>query len=385
MGTQQRPQQTPYRTPAPGPQRASGMRPANGYPQEPDHGARYGKAFLIILIVTAILLVVGLVTLCIVLLSNNDKDKDLSNDGDQAYEQNDADNGDNDNTPAKIDGVATNPSRTSYNIGNSVSYAGISGINSDYAVLVDLDNFQAIAGINPDTRICPASMTKVMTVLIACENLKSLNDKLTVSQEAVKYQSDHGASGYNLEAGDTLTVKDMLYLIHYRSDTVACLEISKYIAGSEAAFVQKMNDKAKAMGLSNTRFSNSTGLYFEGEEYYTTCREMAAIMAYALENPLAREILTSSGKYYISSGAYKGAVIAPGWLVDRLGSNPRLETVTVKGGKTGYEDVCGACLVTYSVGNSGKQYVQVIVGGGKDVDVKQCTEDVNAIYDKYAK
>ena len=76
MGAQQRPQQTPYRTPAPGPQRASGMRPANGYPQEPDHGARYGKAFLIILIVTAILLVVGLVTLCIVLLSNNDKDKE---------------------------------------------------------------------------------------------------------------------------------------------------------------------------------------------------------------------------------------------------------------------------------------------------------------------
>ena len=364
------------------------MRPMNGYPKEPDHGARYGKAFLAILIVTAVLLVIGLITLCIVLLGNDDNDRGSSNDGDQVYEQNDDKNDNNNsgnNTQTKIDGVATNPSRNSYSIGNSTSYASISGINSDYAVLVDLDNFQAVAGINPDTRICPASMTKVMTVLIACENLKSLNDKITVSQDAVNYQAEHGASGYNLNAGDVLTVKDMLYLIHYRSDTVACLEMSKYIAGSEAAFVQKMNDKVKAMGLSNTHFSNSTGLYFEGENYYTTCREMAAIMAYALENSLAREILTSSGKYYISSGAHKGEIIAPGWLVDRLGSNPVLDTVTVKGGKTGYEDICGACLVTYAVGNSGKQYVQVIVGGGKDIDVKQCTEDVNTIYDNYAK
>ena len=295
-----------------------------------------------------------------------------------------------DDTPATVDGVKTNPSRSSYAIPNGSGYQTISGISSRYAVLIDLDNFQAVAGLNPDTQICPASMTKVMTVLIACENMKSLSDKVKITQEDANYGLDNNVSrSHLLDAGKEYTVKDLLYLIYYESDTTACLAISRYIAGNESSFAKMMTDKAKEMGLTQTKFTNSTGLDLEGEEYYTTCREMAAIMAYALENPQAKKILTSTGKYYFNSPALKNSDgISPGWKSDggRLGSTtPEGTTVTILGGKTGSETVSGSCLVTYAKNATGKQFIQVIVGGGSDIQNKHCTADVKLIYNTYAK
>ena len=287
--------------------------------------------------------------------------------------------------PAQPDGVKTSPSRTSYQIGQSSSFEYVEGVSPEAAVLVELGSFEMVAGLEFDKRICPASMTKVMTVLIACENLKYLNDTVTVTQDAVNYQATHGASGYGLTAGDTMTVQDLLYLIYYRSDTVACLMISEYIAGSESGFVKLMNDKVKAMGLTNTKFSNSTGLYFEGEDYYTTCRDMAAIMAYALENPLAKKILTQTGTYYLGSGKYGGQAIGPGWKADggRLGSTD-FAGMTIMGGKTGYETVSGSCLITYAKSkSSGKEYIQVVVGGSGSTNAS-CTNIVKHIYTNYA-
>ncbi len=342
-------------------------------------------AMITILCVTVALLVISIIILCVALAMNGNKPSEPSSNPADNVENNSSPQNTPSNGNTNKGGVATKPSRSSYVIGQAASYETLSGIRSNHAILVDLDNFQAVAGLNPDIRICPASMTKVMTVLIACENLQSLGDKLTVSQASVTYQTQHEASGYGLESGDTLTVEELLYLIYYRSDTVACLTIAEYISGSESEFVKLMNAKAQSMGLTNTMFSNSTGLYFTGNEYYTTCREMAAIMAYALENSLAKQILTSTGTYYLSSGSYKGNPIAPGWRVDenRLGSED-LGVVTVKGGKTGYETVDGSCLVTYAADKNGKNYIQVIVGG-QDVGTKDCTADVKAIYSNYVK
>ena len=180
------PQQTPQRSPQRAPQR-----PASRPPQDPN--AKYGKIFVGILIGTVALLVVTLIVLCVALaVGSGDTPTYDPSDKTQNNLPNDNGQAEN-NNPTKIDGVKTNPSRNTYQIGNASSYRQMDGITSYAAVLIDLDHFQAIAGKNADIGIVPASMTKVMTVLIACENLKSLKDTVTVSQEAVNYQAQHQA------------------------------------------------------------------------------------------------------------------------------------------------------------------------------------------------
>jgi D-alanyl-D-alanine carboxypeptidase (penicillin-binding protein 5/6) len=248
--------------------------------------------------------------------------------------------------------------------------------------LVDLDSYTSVAEKSADKRIYPASMTKVMSLLVACENLKSLKTTLTVTQETVDYMNKMGGSGLGLKVGEKVSTQDLLYLTAYQSDTVAIMMLANHIAGSEAKFVELMNAKARTLNLGNTHFSNCTGLH--AEDNYTTCREMAAIFAYALENPLCKELLTSYNAYSVG-GKY---TLYSSWYSGRFDDNPRLATVTVKGGKTGYIDESGFCLVSYAEGrSSGKKYIQVIVGQPKGSGLTEdlSVKDIKYVYNTYAK
>ncbi len=339
---------------------------------------KYGKIFMIILAVTVILLVISLITLGVALAVTGGGDKE----GDPAPAP-DSSEGD---APAgtTTGGVATLPTRSSYLVGDSSSYATPHDITSKYVILVDMESYEAIAGVRADTKICPASMTKVMTLLVACENLRSLNDTVTVSKESVNYRKEHDGSGLDWKGGEVLRVEDLLYLVFCRSDTVASLELANYIAGSEAAFVDMMNAKVDALGLQNTRFANATGLYFSGQEYYSTCREIAAIMAYAMDNPLAKKVMTQTGDWYLPSGSPVKS-IKPTWLTDRFGGKAGLNTVTIQAAKTGWETSPGACLVSYATGNeTGKAYIMVVVGGN-GLSATQNTKDVKSVYQEFAR
>ena len=286
--------------------------------------------------------------------------------------------------------ASTVPSMTNY-IASTSSYVNQIGgfIKSNNSILVEIGSTActSIAEKDADMMIYPASMTKVMSLLVACENLNDTSTKLTVSKKNVQYMTDNGGSGYGLYAGETLTVKDLLYLTSYQSDTVAILTLAEYIAGSEDQFVSLMNDKARALGLTKTHFANSTGLH--NDQNYTTCREMAAIMTYALDNPLCNELLTSYTGYSLVTNmrtADDKCTFYSGWYSYRFGDNPRLETVTVMGGKTGYTDESGVCLVSYAVSRTtGKKYVNVIVGQpkGSGLDEQKSTAEVKEIYNRY--
>ncbi|MBO7302980.1 MAG: D-alanyl-D-alanine carboxypeptidase [Clostridia bacterium] len=259
---------------------------------------------------------------------------------------------------------------------------------SDNIILVDLDTYESIAEKSADTRIYPASMTKVMSLLVACENAKSLKAKLTVTKDICKYAVDMDGSGFLSEKnnlGDELSVQDLLYLTSYKSDTIAVIMLAKHVAGNEEAFVKLMNKKAQELGLKNTHFDNVTGLHSDNN--YTTCREMAAIMAYALDNPLCNELLTSIKAYKLNLASNDYTLWSPSWYQSRFSENPKLSTVTVKGGKTGYIDESGFCLVSYAVGrNSGKKYVQVSVGEPKGSGFTEAlsVEDIKYVYNTYA-
>ena len=272
----------------------------------------------------------------------------------------------------------TEAKRSNYISKVSSSVNNVSDIREvDNVILVDLDSYESIVEKSADTMIYPASMTKVMSLLVACENLRSLNTKLTVTKKVVDYAYEMEGSLFGVKQGDELDTQDLLYLTSYYSDTVAVLMLAEHIAGSEENFVKLMNAKARELGLKNTHFDNCTGLH--SDENYTTCREMAAIMAYALEHPLCKELLTSIKPYKFTTNSGSYTLWSPSWYRDRLSSKPKLNTVTVMGGKTGYIDESGYCLVSYAVGiSSGKRYIQVVVGDTR------ASDNIKYVYNNFA-
>lgn len=174
-------------------------------------------------------------------------------------------------------------------------------IDAYYGILIDLQSGKIVAQKNADINFSPASMTKVMTLIVACENLKreDLDRQLPLSHEVVEYVTSGNYAGTELALpqesggytciGDTYTIKDLLYGIGVSSAADCTYMIVKEIAGSEEAFVDMMNAKARELGLIDTLFDNAVG--FDSTTNITTARDMAQIMAYAMQSELIADIL----------------------------------------------------------------------------------------------
>ena len=174
-------------------------------------------------------------------------------------------------------------------------------IDAFYAVLIDLETGKIVAQKNSELIFSPASMTKVMTLIVACENLtnEDLNRQIPLSYDVVEYVTRGDYFGTELALpqesggmtciGDTYTVRDMLYGIGVSSAADCTYMIVKEVAGTEEAFVNMMNAKARELGLYDTEFDNAVG--FDSATNVTTARDMAQIMAYAMQCELIVDIL----------------------------------------------------------------------------------------------
>ena len=151
------------------------------------------------------------------------------------------------------------------------------------AILLDYDSNEIIYELEPDMSIYPASMTKIMTVLIIFEKLKNgtlqLDDKFTVSERAWK---EREGSSMFVEVGKEIRVEDLLRGIIIQSGNDACIVVAEEIAGSEEAFAIIMNDLARDIGLMNTNFTNSTGMFHENN--YSTVYDIALLSKYLINN-----------------------------------------------------------------------------------------------------
>ena len=353
-----------------------------------------GQKYWIILITTIILLVACTMSLFVLLLTETDGYSRPDDDNQINLPNGSSNSGERPTTKPQANKepiLPTVPSMSNYIATSSPFVQQIGGvIDSNNTILIEIgeDGCTSVAEKEADAKIYPASMTKVMSLLVACENLSDTATKLTVTQEIADYAERNDGSGFGLKVGEVLTVKDLLYLTSYQSDTIAIMTLAEYISGSEAKFVELMNAKAREIGLTQTNFSNCTGLHDENN--YTTCREMAAIMTYALDNPLCRELLTSFQGYRLITNMRAEEdkyTFYSTWYSGRFKDNPRLSTVVIKGGKTGYTDEAGVCLVTYAESKStGKAYINVIVGKPKGSGLSESisTSEVKKIYNTYA-
>lgn len=188
---------------------------------------------------------------------------------------------------------------------------GDSAVKSKYVVLMDAESLEIVAEKNATVQFSPASLTKVMTLLVACEKLTAadLDKKLVHSQEIIDYVSsgDYAGTSFSLPRdkkyiGDRFTIRDLLYGIGVSSAADCTYMVVKEIAGSEPAFVELMNQKAKALGLKNTHFNNAVG--FDSAENYTTARDMAVLMAEAMKNKMIADLLAMRTENYKIQGYY---------------------------------------------------------------------------------
>ncbi len=271
---------------------------------------------------------------------------------------------------------------------DSVQIIPASDIHASAAALADLKSGEVIASRKADTVIYPASMTKVMTLIVVVENLPRedcLKDTITVSREVYDKMKAAGASGVGFDVGETLTVEAMLYALMLKSDGIAACELARYVAGSEEDFVELMNQKAEKMGLVATHFENPTGLHHKNHK--STAREIASIMAYAMNMQLCRRVLmtqsykapckTADGKTF-HYDFYHNLIVT---LFEKTAPN-QPKALQVVAGKTGFTDESRYCLVTYAETPDGHGYVCVTANGGS---YTQAIEDYLTIYNTYVK
>ena len=252
-------------------------------------------------------------------------------------------------------------------------------VNANFAILVDADAGLVVAEKNGSAKMYPASMTKVMTLLVACEHITDLNEKLEITQDIVDYVKKEGASNCGFKAGEQVTMLDLLYGLILPSGADAALALVRRIAGSEEQFVALMNQKAQQLGISaTTHFTNCTGLY--NDNHYSTAEDMAIIMRAAAQNSVAATILTT--RNYTTQANNKRTT---GLSFSNLFLK-RIDTQTTGGqvnfAKTGYVAKAGNCAVSYFTAASGRHYICVT---GKTSGAWNVVSAHAALYSQYAK
>jgi serine-type D-Ala-D-Ala carboxypeptidase (penicillin-binding protein 5/6) len=209
-----------------------------------------------------------------------------------------------------------------------------SQITAKSALMYDLTTDKALFEKNPKERLPMASLTKVMTAIVSLENPKGDN------RYEVKPEHLVGEDSMGLEAGEILTLEELLFGIMLPSGNDATEVLASSYPGGREAFLKAMNDKAKALGLSDTRFSNPSGLQGDGVQH-TTTYDLLVITRYALENfPLFAEIVSKGEHYLPPTSTHKEFYLTNA-------TNLVTTYPGVKGVKTGFTPEAGLCLITY--------------------------------------
>ncbi len=255
-------------------------------------------------------------------------------------------------------------------------------IESPYVILVDLKKGTVVAGKEYDERLNPASMTKILTLLVAVENMdvsKIDTDTYTINHEILEYVYGNGMSAVGWTEGDEPTIRSLLYGTILPSGADAALALAEYVAGSEEEFVKLMNKKLKELGIDDTaHFTNVVGAY--DEDHYCTAMDMATIMRAAIDNELCRDVL-SKHSYIVpdtESDELPDGIEISNWFLRRIEDKDTHGEVVCA--KTGYVNESGSCAASYQVSNDGGQYICVTVGASGPWP---CIYDHVEIYDTY--
>lgn len=217
-------------------------------------------------------------------------------------------------------------------------------LNSKNAILYNLDENTVLYEKNSKEQISIASMTKIMTAIVAIENITNLDEKVTLVKSDFYGLEEANASVAGFKVGQKLTYRDLLYGLLLPSGADAAQALTRTVAGGRNHFIEMMNEKAENLGLKNTHFVNETGL--DEENHYSTVEDVATIFQYALKNEDFKTIITSSS-YTMSDDSLT--------VYSSIDKNKRrygLSMDYLEGGKTGTTYDAGLCLASIASANN---------------------------------
>ncbi len=253
----------------------------------------------------------------------------------------------------------------------------IAEISSKYIALYELDSWNEIYKENSSKKMYPASLTKMITAIILIEESEDLNEEVELDGEMFERLYKEGASMAGFLPGEIVTKRDLLYGILLPSGAECCVGLAEYIAGSERAFVEIMNQKAEMIGMKNTHFENSMGL--NSYNHYSTVEDMALLLKYALQYETFEEAFTAKTYYVQPTNMHVEGMTLYSRLFNDL-SDPSLANGKILGGKTGYTEEAGLCLASLAEVN-GKKYILVTAGAEGNHETRPYhIEDAQRIY-----
>ena len=250
-------------------------------------------------------------------------------------------------------------------------------LNSTNAVLLDMESGTILFDKNGTEKMYPASMTKILTAIVALEHISDLNVKIMLNETIFKpvYNADATTAGYL--PGEQVRAVDLLYGLLLPSGAECAVGLAEYVAGSESAFVEMMNDKAGEIGMSDSCFTNATGLH--DKNHYSTAMDIANLFKYALANDDFYTIISSSRYSAPATNRHSGGITFNSSFFSRIAGSA-FDGGQILGGKTGYTSEAGQCLASIAVKN-GSKYILVTSGApGDNQKEKQHIDDAFTVY-----
>ena len=253
-------------------------------------------------------------------------------------------------------------------------------IVSTNAIFLNMDNARILSQKDAKVRISPASMTKILTVLVAAEHVEEakLDDTFTITLEVTDYGYRNDCSTAGFERDETVTVRDLFYGTILPSGADAAVGLATYVSGSQEAFVELMNEKLSELGLAGSaHMTNCVGIY--DEEHYCTVYDMAMILEAALDNSLCREVLSAHTYNTSATAQHPEGLLLSNWFLRRIEDKDTGGEVICA--KTGFVVQSGNCAASFGEDAAGNQYICVTAGA---TSAWRCIYDHVALYKQYA-
>lgn len=248
---------------------------------------------------------------------------------------------------------------------------------SENVVFINASEGTVLAQKGAWTKIPPASMTKILTVLVAAEHVTDIEDTFTMTKTAIKYGRDHGCTAVGFMEGEKVALRDLFYGTVVHSGADAAVGLAEYVAGSQEAFVELMNERLEQLGISDTaHFTNCVGVH--EANHYCTVYDMSVIMKAAYDNPFCREILSAHIYTTGSTPQHPEGIEISNWFLRRIEDKDTHGEVLC--GKTGYVDASGNCASSLQVGSDGTVYICTTVHAPSKW---RCIEDHVALYQRF--
>ena len=249
-------------------------------------------------------------------------------------------------------------------------------IVSQYGVFIDVEAENILAQREAYTRMNPASMTKILTLLVAAERIEEeqFTDSVPITIDITDYCYVNDCSVVGFSLNEDVEIRDLFYGTILPSGADAAVALAKYVAGSQEAFVKLMNDKLEELGLSETtHFTNCVGLY--DEDHYSTAYDMAMILKAAADNEFCREVLSAHTYRTGQTTEHPKGIVLSNWFLRRIEDRDTHGLVLC--GKTGYVEKSGNCAASLGVDENGREYICVTAGSKGN---QRCIEDQAVLY-----